>query len=167
MTRFWTEYLTIQVLLKAKSSRRFVVCPMHKFPFLVLKQVKMQTSFVNMQNPLITMQPLLLQCQNTSLYQEIPLSVGYEPLENLTRVPLPLRGEPSSPYFSAWTVQTCLISLAFSLLLFKYISTSWVSTSPPTIATLKAPPQVPYIIPVVGNLLSYLLDAAQLASTIR
>ena len=65
-----------------------------------------------------------------------------------------------------WAVQLAVVSLLSSTLLFRFLPPTRTLAAPPTLLYGKDPPQVPYSMPVVGNLLSYLLDAAKLASSI-
>lgn len=58
-----------------------------------------------------------------------------------------------------------LVILLISGLILKNLSIFRISGSPST-AQMRDPPQVPYRIPVLGNLISYLRDSPQLASSI-
>ena len=112
------------------------------------------------------MQALTLQSLNTSGCQDLPLSLSLgchiesttsHSLENDLGLSLLSR---------TWVIQLAVVSVLSSPLLFRLLSATWALTAPPTPLNGKDPSQVPYLMPVVGNLISYLFDAAKLASSI-
>ena len=112
------------------------------------------------------MQALTLQCPNSSECQELPLSLSLGYHIGSTTSPL-LENDPGLPLLSrTWVFQLAVVLVLSSPLLFRLVSAPWALTAPPTPLNGKDPSQVPYLMPVVGNLISYLLDAAELASSI-
>jgi hypothetical protein len=65
-----------------------------------------------------------------------------------------------------WFIQLALISILSGVVLAKCIPFAWILRFPPVAPKGADPPQVPYLIPLLGNLVSYLVDAAGLASSI-
>jgi hypothetical protein len=76
-------------------------------------------------------------------------------------------------FLSNWGIQAATISLISIVLLSAYVSATWSSIPtwssmpPSTSANHKEPPQMPYFLPVVGNLIPFLFDPSQLACSIR
>lgn len=100
------------------------------------------------------MQALTIQCQNFLECQALQSTAISSP-EN----------EMGLTLFSRdYVLQLAMILSLSSLLLFTYLSATWVSILPSTPSKYKDPPQMPYLMPVVGNLISYLLDAAGLGT---
>ena len=111
-------------------------------------------------------QALTLQCLNNSGCQDLPLSLSLGCYIESTASPSP-ENDPGLPLlYRTWVIQLAVVSVLSSPLLFRLLSATWALTAPPTPLNGKDPSQVPYLMPVVGNLISYLLDAAKLASSI-
>ena len=112
------------------------------------------------------MQALTLQCLNTSSCQDLTLSLSLGGDIESTTSPS-LGNEPGLPLLSkTWVIQLAVVLVLSSPLLFRLLSATCALTTPATPLNGKDPSQVPYLMPVVGNLISYLLDAAKLASSI-
>ena len=112
------------------------------------------------------MQALTLQCLNSSGCQDLPFSPSLGRYIESTASPS-FENDPGLPLLSrTWLTQLAMVSVLASPLLFRLRSATWALTAPPTPLNGKDPSQVPYLMPVVGNLISYLLDAAKLASSI-
>lgn len=116
--------------------------------------------------PCAEMQALTLQCLNSSGCRDLPFSSSLGCYIESTTSPS-LENDPGLPLLSrTWVIQLAMVSVLSSPLLFKLLSATWRYTALPTPLNGKDPLQVPYLMPVVGNLISYLLDAAKLASSI-
>ena len=116
--------------------------------------------------PCAEMQALTLQCLNSSGCQDLPFSPILGRYIESTTSPS-FENDPGLPFLSrTWLIQLAMVSVLSSPLLFRLLSATWALTAPRTPLNGKDPLQVPYLMPVVGNLISYLLDAAKLASSI-
>ena len=112
------------------------------------------------------MQALPLQCLNNSGCQDLPWSLDLGCYIEPTTSPS-LESDPGLPLLSkTWVIQLAVVAVLSTPLLLRLLPTTWPLTAPPTPLNGKEPPQMPYLMPVVGNLVSYLLDAAKLASSI-
>lgn len=112
------------------------------------------------------MQALTVQSHNTLGYPTLPLPL-YLAHYNESATTSSLENQPGPIWFSrTWVIQLAIISVLSTLLLFRYLSATWALATPSPPLKCKDPPQVLYFLPVVGNSISYLLDAAQLASSI-
>lgn len=112
------------------------------------------------------MQALTVQSHNTLGHQNLPLPLYLANYNESATTSSP-EIKPGPIVFSRyWVIQLVMMSLLSTLLLFSYLSATWALATPSPPSKCKDPPQVPYFLPVVGNLISYLLDAAQLASSI-
>ena len=106
-----------------------------------------------------------MQYRNVSGHQDLPLPLLLGHYDKSTFVFSPGNEPGTASSFKTWKIQLAIVSMFSSLLLIRYLSVSWALKSSST-PKCQDPPQVPYFMPVVGNLVSYLFDAAKLASSI-
>ncbi len=71
----------------------------------------------------------------------------------------------TAPSSNVWVFDLVILILT-SMLLSKHLGLDWTSRPASTSQNTGTPPQLPYLVPVIGNLASYLISAAQLASSI-
>ena len=105
------------------------------------------------------MQTVKVENHHSSGYQDLSLPLALDCYNSSTTFP---GNGPEMTW--TWAVQLALV--LSSLWLFRYLWALWPLATSSTPLRYKDPPQVPYALPIVGNLISYLHDAGKLASTI-
>ena len=76
-----------------------------------------------------------------------------------------LQSATTSPLLT-WGLLSVLTIVLSTMIFFGWLSILQTSQRRPTIKKRKDPLQVPYFLPIFGNLIAYLLDVGQLASSI-
>lgn len=108
-----------------------------------------------------------MRFRNVSAFQDLTLPPSLDYYE-MSSAAFPSETELGPVLFSkTWGFSLTMISAMSSLLLFTYLSTTLAPMLSSTSSIRKDPPQMPYCVPVIGNLISFLLDAPKLAVSIR
>jgi len=90
--------------------------------------------------------------------------LGY--LQNSTTILVSDANLEQTSFSKTWVLQLPMISILSSMVLAKCTPIAWTSRPPPLSQKAADPPQFPYVVPLIGHLVSYLVDAAGLASSI-
>lgn len=107
----------------------------------------------------------MVHSQNVSSYVDIQSSWGpiWHNESKAGSLPNDCMTEASSS--NVWVLELVMLILS-SVLLSKCLPTTWKSRSASIPQKRADPPQLPYFLPIIGNLIAYLLDAAKLASSV-
>lgn len=113
------------------------------------------------------MQASMLHCMNVSECQSSSLPYNSGLYDTNAAISSPESPVISPFVYQSWAFKLAAISVISMICLSAQVQARWASKRSSTPAECKTPPQMPYFLPVVGNMLSYLRNPAQLAFPIR